>query len=147
MDWPNCLSRAKLKSSRVPGIPTARWRAGTCGAASTARRESKGRRSYQLASDDRVVLAAEKRIVEIVRQSGQRGHRIDRGRPVENLDVPDPVFLQIERQQCMRDGPRVTGVEIELRREYGQALRIGGLDSDHAAAPQLLRREANHFRK
>ena len=48
--------------------------------------------------------------------------------------LPDAVLLQIERQQRMRDGARVRGIEIEMRGEDRQALRVGRLDGDHAAA-------------
>src|SRR5580700_5169956 len=101
----------------------------------------------QLAPDNCIIETAKKSLAKLFGQFGDlrpRFHR--RGKP-SDLDLAKPVFLHVKLQQRIRHWPRMSRVEVKIRRKDREAFRVWGLDREDSSATQPARAQPDRFRQ
>lgn len=94
--------------------------------------------ALELLADDGVVQAAEEGFAEIGWERCQAGHGIDGWGQSFHFDTAQTGLFHMESGEDGRDRAVVRRIEIKVRGEDGEALRIGRFHDQNAAFLQLF---------
>src|SRR5579864_523512 len=110
--------------------------------------EARSRRtSLQLVPNNRIIQTTKKLLAKPRRQLPHLRHRLHRRSPPMHLNPPHPKLFHKECEQLRRDRPRVSRIQIKVRSENRQALRVGSLDRQDAAGSQAAGAQPYHLRQ